>query len=68
MRLDEAFDAAIKKFYEGYDFSETSKVNPKMAEYSFGSLDKIHKEIVPKRGAIMETEIEEDEGILENDD
>lgn len=68
MKLDEAFNAAIRKFYEGYDFSESSKINPKLSEYSFGALDKIHKEIVPKRGVVMETEDEEDEDILEDVD
>lgn len=49
MRLDEAFDAAIRKFYDGFELSETTKINPKMADYSYKSLNSLHEEIVPKK-------------------
>jgi len=60
MTLEEAFTSAIRKFYEGYDYEETSKHSPKMKEYSFSTLDSLHKELVPKRRPIEEMPEEEE--------
>lgn len=62
MKLDEAFDAAIRKFYEGFEYSESSKMDPRLKDYSYGALDTLHKEIVPKKKPIEmpEEEVVED--------
>jgi hypothetical protein len=67
MKLEEAFKAAITKFYEGYDFAESTKINPKMGEYSFQALDSLHKEIVPKRKP-QPIEEEPEEELIPDDD
>ena len=59
MELSRAFDEAIRKFYDGFDYAETTKNNPKMNDYSFKTLDGLHKEIVPKRKPVETEMIEE---------
>lgn len=48
MNLHDAFDQAVRKYYEGFDYSATNKASDKPFEYDFKTLDKLHKEIVPK--------------------
>jgi len=68
MDIHEAFTMFVRKYYEGYDYSNVKKANGGKFEYDFKSLDKIHKELVPKSKKSMKdsADDEEQEAMLGN--
>lgn len=60
MELGEAFKRAAQKFYEGANFENTIKHDPRASEFSFSALDKVHKELkTPKKPVVDEPELED---------
>lgn len=42
MDLHDAFKAAVRKFYQGFELAATTKVHGKF-DYGFNTLDEVHK-------------------------
>lgn len=51
MDLHDAFRQAVQKYYKGFDYAATNKASDKPFEYDFKTLDKLHKDLVPKKKA-----------------
>lgn len=64
MEITEAFIAAVRKFYEGYE-GETAKLAPD-SEYSFNKLDSMHQDFKKSSKKKKEPATEEDAVLEDN--